>query len=456
MEIIVKPNSFVKNALGKQQYKEGSSYRRFTYAILSKRNNEFLIANLLTREILALTEKEYSAILNSDFSEDKNLSEYLISEWFLVEENHNDKLTADQILRVFEAVSAKKPDLFTHYTVLPTTDCNARCFYCYEANVHKENMSENTAEAVADYIKRHSFNEKVTFRWFGGEPLCNKKAINTITSRLRENGIPFKSSIVTNGYLFTEDVIREAKEKWNVSFVQITLDGTEEVYNRCKNYVYTDSVSPYKTVLNNIKSLTEAEIFVNIRMNLDTHNYENLKILINELHGFLGDSKYYSMYVHLLFEDSGNLKLKYNESEKMLRFGQLRELEDIIHGKGLYFRTAFSDKPKIRSCMADDDSSIVILPDGKLCKCEHILYKETVGDIYSDELDYKAVESWKKRIAEFDKCRVCPLYPECIKLEKCIEDEKKCEASEQLYKIQNTEFAVWKKYDRIKAAETEP
>ena len=89
-------------------------------------------------------------------------------------------------------------------------------------------MSDRTAADAADYIARVSEGGKVTLSWFGGEPLMNTKAIDIITSELRARGVPFRSKIVSNGYLFDGELVRKAKDEWALEFAQITLDGTEE------------------------------------------------------------------------------------------------------------------------------------------------------------------------------------------------------------------------------------
>lgn len=47
-------------------------------------------------------------------------------------------------------------------------------------------MSKETAMKVASYISRNRKNEIVSIRWFGGEPLYNQMAIDTICSSLNE------------------------------------------------------------------------------------------------------------------------------------------------------------------------------------------------------------------------------------------------------------------------------
>ena len=68
--------------------------------------------------------------------------------------------------------------------------------------------------------------------------------------------------MISNGYLFNDDTIKEAKEEWQLTKVQITLDGTEQIYNRCKAYIYKD-VNAYRRVIGNIHLLQDADIHVN-------------------------------------------------------------------------------------------------------------------------------------------------------------------------------------------------
>ena len=46
--------------------------------------------------------------------------------------------------------------------------------------------------------------------------------------------------------------------------------------------------------------------------------------------------------------------------------------------------------------MADRDTSVMILPDGKLGKCEHFLDSHYIGSIYSDGWDFNIVNWFKQ------------------------------------------------------------
>ena len=108
--------------------------------------------------------------------------------------------------------------------------------------------------------------------------------------------------MISNGYLFDDNLIKTAKEDWNLQNVQITLDGTEEIYNKTKNYIYKNDENPFKRVINNIHKLAYNKISVSIRMNCDKHNFEDLIKLVHYLHEEFKGNDLVSMYVWPIFE----------------------------------------------------------------------------------------------------------------------------------------------------------
>ena len=119
----------------------------------------------------------------------------------------------------------KGPVPITHYTILPTTACNARCYYCFEKGTKVETMTEQTANDVVEFIKKHHGGEKVSILWFGGEPSLCPNRITQISNGLRVNGVKFVSQMISNGYAFDEGLVEEAVNNWNLRFIQITFDG---------------------------------------------------------------------------------------------------------------------------------------------------------------------------------------------------------------------------------------
>lgn len=418
MEIIRNANAAEIGCLGKQVVNTNKEYRAIAYSLRVECEDGLLLYNNLTNELLLLNTEEQAELEKQDITSEAFKT--LIEKWFFVPKEHNDVKLCNQLnsfmRMVTEAASSNTP--ITQYGVFTTTDCNARCFYCFEAGRKRINMTEKTASDVADFIIKSCRGEKVTFRWFGGEPLYNSVAIDIICTKLRDSGIDFQSGMVSNGYLFDEAVVQKAVGLWNLQQVQITLDGTEEVYNRCKAFIYKDCESPYKRVMRNIELLLKAGINVKIRMNADEHNMEDLYALTDILHNKFGGDKNLTVYSHLIFEDTGNNRNRTAEKQREI-FVAHAKLVAYINSKGFETKYNLHDYLRYQQCMADCPSATTILPDGHLGRCEHFSEDNFYGSIYSDEKDYEVINRFKKVWVMPECCDNCPVRPSCLQLEEC-------------------------------------
>lgn len=419
MKRIYEQTKIVKQILGEQAIDDSKRYRKFFYLIESPVDSGMLLYNTLTYELLLLDNQEYNLFNNPDFN--NSLCSYLAKQFFLVPEDFNDKKMAEQVISTriqIQNVFTNPP--LTSFVILPTTGCNARCFYCFELGAKVSNMTEQTAHDVADFIERKG-TKKVRLQWFGGEPLINIKAIDTICKDLTEKGIKFTSRMVSNAYLLDEEAIKKAVELWNLDTIQITLDGTEEVYNKVKNYVYKDVSSPFIKVLNNIENALKANIQVNIRLNMDAHNQQDLfdlsKLLVEKFR------KYNNCYIYVVrLYGTDNFQIK--DRDASVR-------HDLIKNSIALQKYIDDNMPKIivknlpnsinnpNTCIANSDSTVMILPHGHLGKCEHFVDSEFFGNIYSDDWDLKQIAKFKERKMVCEKCYDCEYRSLCLALKCC-------------------------------------
>lgn len=322
------------------------------------------------------------------------------------------------------------------FTVFTTTDCNARCFYCYEKGRKRIAMTSQTAHDVANYmIRRVANSEPIKIRWFGGEPLLNMDVIRIICQDLSKHGVKFSSTIITNGVYFTKTVAEEAKVDWHLKWAQITLDGTEHVYNRTKAYMDQGN-NPYQTVLNNIDDALESGISISIRLNVDHNNYEDIMVLCDTLADRFKTQKGIQVYAAPIRDLHG----KKNDTADEV----INKVENSLLQLGLYHQGKLSNAFKVNRCMADDDGSVTILPDGRIGKCEHFSETETIGSIYSDEQDQTVIQSWKEQMEDQEECKTCPLYPRCIRLKKCEWEQFGCSKADRQLKIQRLKDQIAK------------
>ena len=241
MNILIPQNTIIKNTLGLQKIDLESSYHFSHYTLIFKYDNKILVYNTMTKELISLDDEKMSLLVKEkNFSLDNELLIELAKKWFIVNDNTNEKTLYNQSVSIAKMFSQN--NYINNFTILPTTDCNARCFYCFELGCKRENMDLQTASKTIEYIKKASKGKNVYLQWFGGEPLYNIEIIDYICSELKRLNISFKSKMVTNGYLFDENVFSKAKELWNLTAIQITLDGTEKIYNKTKAYIYKNDI----------------------------------------------------------------------------------------------------------------------------------------------------------------------------------------------------------------------
>jgi radical SAM protein with 4Fe4S-binding SPASM domain len=398
--------------LKKQKMDSGQTYRPMHYVVELTVNEGLLLYHTMTKALLLLTPDEAEVYKTSPTS-----LPHLVEQWFLVPQNHDDRLLSRQIRDVAKMLE-KTSDAITDYTIMTTTDCNARCFYCFEMGHPRIPMSEETARRTVDYIIQHSKGEKVTVMWYGGDPLYNKGIITYISQLLTEAGVDFKSKMISNGYLFDDDVIAEACSLWRLKRVQITLDGTEEVYNRCKAYIYKE-VNAYHRVIDNIHRLQKADVQVIIRLNIDMHNADDLLKLAAELRREFPDPEGIHVYLHQLFEEEKGRTAIHDERKRKIVFGKMLEIRNILSDGGFIKTVKLRRTIRTNNCMADHDSCITITPSGNIGKCDHYTHNLFVSHIDQEEWDEKMLQSFRETIDEIEACATCFDYPNCIILKRC-------------------------------------
>ena len=314
-------------------------------------------------------------------------------------------------------------------------------------------MSKDTGLRTAQYIIDHCEKQKVSMSWFGGEPLFNKSVITTICNKLSESGLDYSSSMISNGYLFDDNTVKEAVDIWRLKSVQITLDGTETIYNRSKAYIYK-GVNAYQRVIANIHRLLEADIRVSIRLNIDVHNADNLMELADELYQEFGSNDKLTVYLHMLFEMSdGSVAIKH-EHERKTVYEKMKEIEAKLADYGLYEIKPLSEGFKINQCMADNDQSVMIDPSGNIGKCEHYSEDHYIGHIDSDDRDEAMVERFRECHDEIEACATCFDYPNCIRLKLC-ENNAHCYPEMRDDKLNTIRQSMLKTYQNYTKEKTE-
>jgi radical SAM protein with 4Fe4S-binding SPASM domain len=416
MKTIITGKDTVCKIMGKQTIKN-TQYRMMNYVLKADCEDGSLLLNVITGQMVLLTPSEMEIVtsLPSNFSE---TMEDLIKDYYLVPLRFDEKRQVQMLRKLIDRLFAPKG--INGYTILTTTNCNARCFYCYQAGYSHINLDKSTASNLIDFMVDHKGDTPLKLHWFGGEPLIGIERIDQICEGLQSKGIDYISLMISNGYLFNEEIVERARNSWKLTSVQITIDGTEDVYNRTKAYVKPNG-SPYKRVLNNIQLLINTGIRVLIRINLDMHNITDLRALIDELYNRFKNQKLIEIYVHVLFNNEGQTPVKRTPEITSTLFERMTELNMYLQKLGLSNIQDELPSLKIHSCMADRSGTAVVYPNGYLYKCEHILHDDEFG--YFGHIDKGIINTSViqrfQEIYELDACKTCELYPSCVILKEC-------------------------------------
>jgi len=416
----VKPKEHIDKVWGKQRIRDGNTYRMMRYVLREDYNGRLLLCNIVTGQLVALDQHEANLIDNLPCKYNQSM-ESMVTDHFLVPMDYDEHLEVKKLRKILRQMDdAQKQTKIVHYTILPTTACNARCYYCFEQGIKPATMSQETAAEVVRFIDLHCDHDRfVRLSWFGGEPTIAAKRIDQICEGLDKKGIQYQSDITTNGYLFDKELVERAVDRWHLNKAMICVDGTEANYNETKAYLNTHD-NPYQRVMRNIELLIEREVDINLRMNFDLENYLDFPELLREAIDRFKLSQHLQVKVHPVVGSYKNHHGVVAHASDEWFEEKIVELGDLSRRVGLMNQHS-SEMPYLnfKGCQACDKSSVTITPQGYLLRCPEMLGDDQVtGSVWSGEKNEALVHSWK-RIAEYEKCIACEMYPFCYKLEAC-------------------------------------
>ena len=445
MKTIVEPNEQVDKLWGKQRIKDETTYRMMRYVLHVEHDGKVLLHNIVTGRLVILDQEEAEAVDRLPLKYEPAM-ENLIQEHYLVPSEFNER---QQVVNLRKVLLKLRDDLIPDdifaYTILPTTGCNARCYYCFEQGAKVMTMTRETADEVVQFISsRCGPKKEVSIMWFGGEPTVAANRISQICEGLLKNGINYRSSIITNGYLMDALMVKTAWDLWHLRSVQICVDGVGETYNRIKAYV-NPKTDPYETVMSNIGYMLNAGIKVTFRVNFDLNNVDEFEPLLQEVRRRYGKDSGLSVISHPVIGEhrppDGNIL---HGSKEWFDKTQA-DLNQMSMQYGLFRTKVPFPCLNLHTCAGYNKNAVSITPDGRLVKCsEQFGVDQTIGDIRTGIENDELVDAWKE-IADYDSCASCMFYPHCLKLVQCSAKDS-CMRFSYLRSI--TERQIKGKYDQ--------
>lgn len=444
MKIIKEGDEKVVKIIEAKKLDSKKMYRLSEFCYFYSEPDCFLIKNTMSGRVIQLLAKEKELLeqlknksKSFDFISDNGLIP-LAECRLIVEEDYDEKKKYLSTAEILKIMKPEKRGIKT-YKILPTLACNARCAYCYEKDYAKKSMAPETTERLVEYIIETKRDDEISLAWFGGEPLVGKNVISYVCGELRKREIAFKSSMISNGSLFTPETTDEAVNDWKLKKIQISLDGEKSYYEAVKAYTDPQKYN-YEKVMDSIKLLSDRGVKVSLRCNYSRENLSGLKAMIDDLSERFAGNENVSLYFHIIFQQS--------ESEDYsVQIAALSDLYAYCDEKGM--KTGGNKVKGMRTncCMADSmGSSIVIDPEGKLYNCEHLPENGSWGNIFdgiTDEKRYKELNTLRPVEKECEKCLFLPyctsFYKKgCPNSHKNCYEERKADLDRELHNICKT------------------
>ncbi|MBM7865670.1 SPASM domain-containing protein [Heliobacterium gestii] len=350
--------------------------------------------------------------------EDRNIIDHLLVNNFLV------PVDIDEV-EVFKKHYLKEREKTDNMglTILPTLNCNFGCAYCFEGDEKSTAlMPEKIQQSIFRLLEQKGPTIKsLNITWFGGEPLIGLNIIKKLSNRIipycDTRGIAYYASLITNGYLLTDEIVAELYLR-KIRTIQITLDGAELLHDQSR-FLKTTGEGSYRRIIDNIKGyIHKYPLKTLIRINMDKRNMDSIYALLDDLAAQgLGNTGRLSVYFSPIeastyacgkvVDDVIHMKNFAEHEFELYKYALSKGLCDL----GLPYRL-------VGICTASRPNGLVILPNGDLHRCWETVSdgKKKVGLLGNgDDLTKNAMEtkwsSWTPFAQE--ECRDCAILPNC-------------------------------------------
>ena len=163
-------------------------------------------------------------------------------------------------------------------TICPTMGCNFDCPYCFEDHVAGKMSAEvqDDVVALAGRMLDAAQVGNLYVTWFGGEPLLAPEIIESLSERLmalvEKRGGTYTASIVTNGYLLTQEIV-DMLDRCKVDSSQITIDGLGAAHDATRHLA--GGGPTFERIVANLRDL-KLPFKVNVRHNVHESNIDEV------------------------------------------------------------------------------------------------------------------------------------------------------------------------------------
>ncbi|NVO11744.1 MAG: radical SAM protein [Bacteroidales bacterium] len=398
------------------------------YNIFVEKNGNIVGLNTMKNNYVLLSKNKYQELLNHSedlfefASQNEKIYDTLIDHGFIIP---NDRNELNELRLCNKEVSFNR-----HYdlTIIPSLDCNLKCWYCWETHIPNSQMSNEVMDRIRKHVSlelAHNNIDSLSLEWFGGEPLLyfnevTYPLVSSIKNLLDANKKSFKTSFITNGVLIDKPMLEKFKEL-NPKF-QITLDGYKEKHNKVR-VSKSGGEGTYNRIVDNLYLITEMlnDTHIRIRINYDDNTLKNIEELVLDLNDL--DRSKVSIHLERVWQTS-----KGNKPDNKLLHDTIMLLTanefSVDYGNFI---------PRYNSCKTDRYRQAGINYDGRVFKCTG---RPFIPENSDGELAETGEIIWNRdRLAnrigrstfELDMCLSCKMLPMCVGpcSQKCLERDWK-------------------------------
>jgi uncharacterized protein len=271
-----------------------------------------------------------------------------------------------------------------HMYILPTSDCNLRCRYCFLEDCARDlspvYMTEEAARKSLEIFARLTEEaDTISITFYGGEPLLNSAVVLPslrYVRMLEDRGVfrrPVELSLLTNGTRMDDEAVEVIRETG--TDVSVSLDGPAHLNGARRAAGGGETV---KKALAGYWKLREAGISAGISCTLNQYNAGH----IEEAASFFADDLGVpGMGFNVLLPHAGGHNPAYVPSD--LAATQIIRAFQILREKGVYedrmMRRIIPYRCNgfcLKDCMGVG-GQIVVTPEGKIGPCQAFLgYEE--------------------------------------------------------------------------------
>lgn len=387
--------------------KKLSKYNRYITT-----GTKLYVYNLLSRALICI-EDEFTknCIQTKNVSElDIDTIDSLTINRFICEESIDEYL---QIVRLQRII--KYGNRNARLTILPTFNCNFRCWYCYEEH-NSRNLTQEESDVIVRFclnlIETHKLNS-LTLDWFGGEPMLKFDDIVVplslkIKNMCQERDVQFYNMITTNGVLIRESHVEDIKSI-DLKKYQITLDGSKEFHNKTR--FSNKHPNSYDAIIKNIILLINMipDIDLTLRINCTPTNIDSITSIID------------SFPVESRPSIKVNLQPVWQEVKSLRSFSaEISKITSDFCEKGFVVPSCSTLPSTPNICYVENMLHYTIAPGLEVYKCTARDFKKDsinyIGNINEEGLfvsNDNILNYYCNSFFENNMCRECEVLPVC-------------------------------------------